>query len=291
MPRTTQCPVALTVAGSDSGGGAGIQADLKTFAAFGVHGTAAITCLTAQNPQRVLAVESVSAKMLRRQMEAVFEEFRPAAVKTGMLFSAGNVRFLARFFQGKNRPPLVVDPVMVSTSGAQLLETAAIKVLTERLLPLATLATPNLHEAEILTERKLESAEALRVAAREIHRRFGCAALVKGGHLRGGREAVDIFFDGDTELLVSAPFIKNVRTHGTGCTYSAAITAGLALGYGLSRSIEMAKTYITQAIAQSYRIGKHTALTSSLARVRTIPRPTTKPLPGADLPAERSGHS
>lgn len=253
-------PVALTIAGSDSGGGAGIQADLKTFAAFGVHGTSAITCLTAQNPQCVLAVESVSARMLRRQIEAVFDEFRPAAVKIGMLFSAGNVRILGRFFQGRDRPPLIVDPVMVATSGANLLETAAVKVLKERLLPLATLATPNLHEAEILTERKLETAEALRVAAREIHRQFGCAVLVKGGHLRGAREAVDIFFDGNTELLVSAPFIKKVRTHGTGCTYSAAITAGLALGYDLPRSVEMAKNYITQAIARSYRIGKHTAL-------------------------------
>ena len=258
--RRSSIPVALTIAGSDSGGGAGVQADLKTFAAFGVHGACAVTCLTAQNPRRVLAMEPASAGILRRQMEAVFEELRPAAVKTGMLFSAQNVEILADFFQKKNRLPLVVDPVMVATSGARLLESAAIRVLTERLLPLATLATPNLREAEILTGCKLASAEDLRAAAREIHRRFGCATLVKGGHLPGVREAVDIFFDGDTELLLSAPFIKNVRTHGTGCTCSAAITAALALGYDLPRAVALAKNYITQAIANGYRVGKHFVL-------------------------------
>jgi hydroxymethylpyrimidine/phosphomethylpyrimidine kinase len=149
---------------------------------------------------------------------------------------------------------------MVATSGARLLEPAAIKVLKERLLPLATLTTPNLHEAEILTGRKLASAEDRRAAAREIRRRFGCAAVIKGGHGRRGREAVDFFFDGDQELVFSAPFIKNVRTHGTGCTYSAAITAALALGYDLPRAIGMAKHYITQAIARSHHVGKHSVL-------------------------------
>ena len=149
-----QYPVALTIAGSDSGGGAGIQADLKTFAAFGVHGASAITCLTAQNPRRILAVESTPAKMVRRQIEAVFQELRPAAVKTGMLLSVENVRTVANFFRSQRRPPLVVDPVMVSTSGASLLAPAAIKVLQERLLPLATLVTPNLRETEILTGGK-----------------------------------------------------------------------------------------------------------------------------------------
>jgi hydroxymethylpyrimidine/phosphomethylpyrimidine kinase len=200
-----QYPVALTIAGSDSGGGAGIQADLKTFAAFGVHGASAITCLTAQNPRRVLAVESTPAKMLRQQIEAVFQELRPAAVKTGMLLSVENVRIVANFFRSQRRPPLVVDPVMVSTSGASLLAPAAIKVLQERLLPLATLVTPNLRETEILTGGKITSVENMRAAAREIHTRFGCAALVKGGHWRGTREAVDIFFDGRAELLLNAP--------------------------------------------------------------------------------------
>ena len=282
---------ALTIAGSDSGGGAGIQADLKTFAAFGVHGTSALTCLTAQNPRRVLAVESASAKVLRRQIEAVFEELRPAAVKTGMLFSAENVRILAGFFQKKSRVPLVVDPVMVATSGARLLEPSAIKVVREKLLPLATLTTPNLGEAEILTGHKLESPEDLRAAAREIHRRFGCAALVKGGHLRGGREAVDIFFDGDTELLLSAPFVRNVSTHGTGCTYSAAITAALALGHNLPQAVGMAKDYITQVIAQSYRVGKHSVLSHFSRWGVTTPKPATKLLPAANSRAGRLGRS
>jgi hydroxymethylpyrimidine/phosphomethylpyrimidine kinase len=287
--RKSSIPVALTIAGSDSGGGAGIQADLRTFAAFGVHGASALTCLTAQNPKRVLAVESASAKLLRRQLEAVFEELRPAAVKTGMLFSAENVRILAGFFQKKNRLPLVVDPVMVATSGARLLEPAAIKALKEKLLPLAMLTTPNLDEAEILTGHKLASPEDLRAAALEIHRRFGCAALVKGGHLRGSREAVDIFFDGDIELLLSAPFVRNVSTHGTGCTYSAAITAGLALGYNLPRAVGMAKDYITQVIARSYRVGKHSVLNHLFRRDVTTPKPATKPLLAADSQARRPG--
>jgi hydroxymethylpyrimidine/phosphomethylpyrimidine kinase len=291
VPKIKHCPVALTIAGSDSGGGAGIQADLKTFAAFGVHGATALTCLTAQNPRRVLAVESASAGMLRRQIEAVFEELRPAAVKTGMLFSAENVHILADFFQKKNRLPLVVDPVMVATSGARLLEAAATKVLQERLLPLATLTTPNLHEAEILTGHKLASAEDLRAAAREIYRQFGCAAVVKGGHWQGSRQAVDIFFDGKTELLLSAPFVRNVHTHGTGCTYSAAITAALALGHDLPRAVGVAKNYITQAIARSYHVGKHSVLNHFFRQGLTTPKPATKPLRVADAPAGRFGHS
>jgi len=263
MPTVTHGPVALTIAGSDSGGGAGIQADLKTFVAFGVHGASAITCLTAQNPRRVLAVESTAANMLRRQIEAVFEELHPLAVKTGMLLTAENVRVVADFFgvRGGRVPiALVVDPVMVSTSGARLLAPAAFKILQERLLSLATLVTPNLEEAEILIGEKIASVESMRAAVREIHTRFGCAALVKGGHLRAMRDAVDIFFDGRTELLLTAPFIKGVRTHGTGCTYSAAITAALALGRDLPQAVGMAKKYITQAIACGYRVGKHFAL-------------------------------
>jgi hydroxymethylpyrimidine/phosphomethylpyrimidine kinase len=259
MLKRKQLPVALTIAGSDSGGGAGIQADLKTFAALGVHGASAIACLTAQNPRRVLGVEPVSPKMLRQQIQAVFEELRPAAVKTGMLFSAENIRVVTGLLK-KKKCPLVVDPVMVSTSGTRLLEPAAINVLKDKLLPLATLVTPNLDEAEILTGHRPVSVEEMRQAAREIHSRFGCAALVKGGHLKNAREAIDIFFDGKTELLLSAPFIKGVRTHGTGCTYSAAICAALALGHDLPQAIQIGKKFVTSAISRSYRIGKHFAL-------------------------------
>ena len=260
MSGITHCPVALTIAGSDSGGGAGIQADIKTFAALGVHGATAIACLTAQNPKRVFAVETCSPRILRQQIEAVFEELPPAAVKTGMLFSAENVRIVASFFKTKKRPPLVVDPVMVSTSGAVLLKPAAIKIVKGKLLPLATLVTPNLYEAQILTGRKLASVEDMRTAAREIHARFGCAALVKGGHLENAHEAMDIFFDGRTELLLSAPFIKGVRTHGTGCTYSAAIAGYLARSLDLPQAVKCAKEFVTQAIAGSYRVRKHFAL-------------------------------
>ena len=264
MTARKTLPVALTIAGSDSGGGAGIQADLKTFAALGVHGASAIACLTAQNPRRVLAVEPCSPKMLRQQIEAVFEELPPAAVKTGMLFSAQNIAVVAKFFSHLPssilHPRLIVDPVMVSTSGARLLQPAAEKLLKEKLLPLAALVTPNLDEAEILAGAKISSPEAMRKAAREIHSRHGCAVLLKGGHLRNSREAIDIFFDGETELLLSAPFVKGVSTHGTGCTYSAAICAALALGHDLPHAVEIGKNFITAAISNSYRIGKHFAL-------------------------------
>ena len=264
MIKRKYLPVALTIAGSDSGGGAGIQADLKTFAALGVHGASAITCLTAQNPKRVLGIESVSPKMLRQQIEAVFEELPPAAVKTGMLFSAENISVVVDFFQNSKLKiknlKLIVDPVMVSTSGAKLLEPEAVKILMEKLLPLAALVTPNLDETEILTGHRPASVEEIREAAREIHSRFGCAALVKGGHLHGVSEAVDIFFDGRTELLLTAPFVKGIRTHGTGCVYSAAICAAFALGHDLPHAVELGKQFVTAAIAGSYRVGRHFAL-------------------------------
>jgi hydroxymethylpyrimidine/phosphomethylpyrimidine kinase len=264
MITRTTLPVALTIAGSDSGGGAGIQADLKTFAALGVHGTSAIACLTAQNPRRVLAVEPCSPRMLRQQIEAVFEELNPAAVKTGMLFTAQNISVVAKFFDNSKLKiknlKLVVDPVMVSTSGARLLQPAAEKILREKLLPLAALVTPNLDEAEILAGQKISSPEDLRSAARKIHSRHGCAVLVKGGHLKNSRMAIDVFYDGENELLLSAPFVKGVSTHGTGCTYSAAICAALALGHGLPHAVEIGKNFITTAIADSYRIGKFFAL-------------------------------
>ena len=264
MTKRRQWPVALTIAGSDSGGGAGIQADLKTFAALGVHGTSAIACLTAQNPRRILGVEPCSPKMLRQQIEAVFEELPPVAVKTGMLFSVENISVVAKFFRNSKLNikglKLIIDPVMVSTSGARLLEPAAEKVMREKLLPLATLVTPNLDEAEILAEQKIRSPEQMRAAAREIYSLFGCAVLLKGGHMKNSREALDVFFDGETELILSAPFVRGVSTHGTGCTYSAAICAALALGHDLPAAVEIGKNFITEAISASYRIGKHFAL-------------------------------
>jgi hydroxymethylpyrimidine/phosphomethylpyrimidine kinase len=260
MPQPAKLPIALTIAGSDSGGGAGIQADLKTFAALGVHGVTALTCITAQNPRRVLGVFPSSPAAVRRQLEAVFAELRPAAAKTGMLYSAAIIRLVADYFQHVRGVPLVVDPVMIATSGAALLRTSAVKMLQTRLLPLAALVTPNLDEAAMLAGRKLRSLEDLRFAAREIYRRHGCAVLVKGGHLRGLNEAADILYDGWSELLLTAPFVKGVRTHGTGCTYSAAITAHLAAGCDLPSAVARAKEFITQAIARSARVGRHSVL-------------------------------
>jgi hydroxymethylpyrimidine/phosphomethylpyrimidine kinase len=259
MPKRNFLPVALTIAGSDSGGSAGIQADLKTFAALGVHGASAIACLTAQNPKHILGIEVCSPKMLRQQIKAVFEELQPAAAKTGMLFLAKNVQIAVKFFQ-KQKCPLVVDPLMISTSGTRLLEPKAITTLKEQLLPLAMLVTPNLPEAEILAGQKISSVEEMRKAARKIHSLFGCAALVKGGHLKNAREATDIFFDGETELFLSAPFVKGVRTHGTGCTYSAAICAALALGHDLPDAVKIGKQFVTRAILQSYKTGRHFTL-------------------------------
>jgi len=261
--RGTQTfPVALTIAGSDSGGGAGVQADLKTFAALGLHGTSAITCVTAQNPKGVRGIQAIRPEIVRAQIEAVFAELPPAAVKTGMLYSVEIIRVVATFFQRGRRPPLVVDPVMVATSGALLLKPSAVKALLNELLPLATLATPNLDEAQILVGAKLASVEDLRAAARDIVRRFGCAALVKGGHLHGLREAVDIFNDGRMELLLRAPFVRGVSTHGTGCTYSAAIAGYLACDFRLPRAVKAAKCFVTQAIANSTRAAGHGVLNS-----------------------------
>jgi hydroxymethylpyrimidine/phosphomethylpyrimidine kinase len=253
-------PVALTIAGSDSGGGAGIQADLKTFAALGVHGTMAITCVTAQNPKGVTAIGACRPEMVRRQMEAVCAELRPAAVKTGMLYSAEIIRVVAKFLRGQRGVPLVVDPVMIATSGSRLLKTEAIEILKKELLPLASLLTPNLDEAGVLAGRKLRTVEDMRRAARGLNKKFGCAVLVKGGHLKGAKEAVDIYYDGKNELLLTAAFVKGVKTHGTGCTYSAAVVAYLARGCELVEAVGRAKEYVTGAIAGSRRAGRHWVL-------------------------------
>jgi hydroxymethylpyrimidine/phosphomethylpyrimidine kinase len=263
--KQTRLPIALTIAGSDSGGGAGIQADLKTFAALGVHGTSAITCLTAQNPRRVSGIQPATPRIVEQQLEGVFETFPPQAAKTGMLYSRPIIQTVAGFLRARKFPSLVVDPVMVATSGARLLQPAAVRALVNDLLPLAALVTPNLPEAEILAGRKLASLEDMRWAARELHARFGCAVLLKGGHLRNMKAAADILFDGREEWLLTAPFIPRVSTHGTGCTYSAAVTAHLARGRGLPKAVAHAKEFITQAIARSRRAGEYSVLGSPRA--------------------------
>ncbi len=253
-------PCAATIAGSDSGGGAGIQADLKAFEAHGVHGVSVITCLTAQHPGAVIGVEPSSPRMVARQWEAVLE-LHPGAVKTGMLYSRAIIERVADML-GRDAPPLIVDPVMVSTSGARLLKPSAMRALRERLLPMARLVTPNLDEAQLLTDVRISEPEDLRRAAAVIRERYGCAALVKGGHLEG-REAIDVYRDARVELLLIAPRITRVSTHGTGCTYSAAIAARVALGEELPAAVRLAKDYVTGAIASSNRVGSHLVLNYS----------------------------
>jgi hydroxymethylpyrimidine/phosphomethylpyrimidine kinase len=260
VSKRKSIPVALTIGGSDSGGGAGVQADLKTFAALGVHGTSVITCITAQNPIRVYGIEPCTPAMVRKQLQAVFDELQPHAVKTGMLFSAPIIQAVVEFFENRKRPPLTVDPVMVSTSGATLLDPDGVEVLSRKLLPLATMVTPNIHEAEILTGEELRSVDDMRAAAKSIHERFGCAALVKGGHLANSKQAVDVFYDGRRETLLSGPYVRGIHTHGTGCTYSAAIAAYLAQGLSLINAVKKAKGYITGAITHSDRARRHFVL-------------------------------
>lgn len=259
MSKHTSIPCALTIAGSDSGGGAGIQADLKTFNALGVHGLSAITCLTAQNPDAVLGVQPTRPALLQQQLAAITAGFKPAAIKTGMLYSRALIEVTARFAADHRKLPLVVDPVMIATSGARLLNRSALTALTTSLLPLATIITPNVPEAEALSGRKIETIEDQRQAARRLAEQFGCAVVVKGGHLQGA-EAADIFFDGHEEWLLTAPFLRGVKSHGTGCTFSAALAAQLATGSDLPAAVAAAKDFVTGAIAGSRRVGRHTVL-------------------------------
>lgn len=256
-------PCVLTIAGSDSGGGAGIQADLKTFAAIGVHGTSAITCITAQNPLEVRDVLAVRPETVRNQIKAVSEVLKPQAIKTGMLYSSAIIKVVQQTVQ--KDVPLIVDPVMISTSGALLLQESAIKAL-KHLMKRALLVTPNLHEAEHLLGRKIRKPEELRAAAREIHELYGCAALIKGGHLSQMTVALDFLYDGKSEWMLEAPYVRGISTHGTGCTYSAAITAYCALGDALPRAVYRAKEFISNAIARSYKTGGHFVLNTHWSR-------------------------
>jgi hydroxymethylpyrimidine/phosphomethylpyrimidine kinase len=219
----------------------------------------AVTCLTAQNPRAVLGVQATKPDMLRMQLAAISQEFPIRAMKTGMLYSRALIDVVVEFATANRRIPLVVDPVLIATSGARLLNRSAMSALTDRLLPLATLVTPNLPEASALLGTRLRDIEDQRRAARELCRRFDCAVIVKGGHLKGA-EAADIYFDGRNELLLTAPFLHGIKTHGTGCTFSAAVTACLARGMELSVAVGNAKQFVTDAIAGSRRAGSHAVL-------------------------------
>ncbi|WP_457754543.1 bifunctional hydroxymethylpyrimidine kinase/phosphomethylpyrimidine kinase [Thermococcus sp.] len=245
---------ALTIAGSDSGGGAGIEADLKTFSAFGVHGLVAITSVTAQNTQEVRVIYDVSPEVVAKQIEAVADDIGVDAAKTGMLSNAGIIKAVAKTVK-RYEFPLVVDPVMIAKSGAPLLREDAMDALIKYVIPLATLATPNKPEAEKLSGVKIETLEDAKKATKIIVEELGAkAAIVKGGHLNLS-EAVDVLYYAGKFREYRAPFVEGC-THGTGCSFSAAITANLAKGKGLEEAIKVAKEFITMGIFYGARIGK-----------------------------------
>ncbi|MBA2371928.1 MAG: bifunctional hydroxymethylpyrimidine kinase/phosphomethylpyrimidine kinase [Chloroflexi bacterium] len=247
-------PAALTIAGSDSGGGAGIQADLKTFQALGVYGMSAITALTAQNTIGVWAVQEVLPEIVAAQIDAVAEDIGVDGAKTGMLSSAPIIRAVAdRVRHWDLGPVLVVDPVMVAKSGDRLLREDAVRALIDELLPLAAVVTPNLPEAEVLVGHALTTDDDLRAAAREIVALGPRAVVIKGGHREG--DATDLFFDGRQELRLEARRIDTRSTHGTGCTFSAAIAARIALGDELADAVRAAKAYLTAAIEHAAPLG------------------------------------
>jgi len=245
-------PIALTIAGSDPSGGAGIQADLKTFHQFGVYGEAVITLLTVQNTVRVSRVEVMAAALVLEQLEAVLEDIPPAAAKTGALGSAEVVSAVARAAGGFGFP-LVVDPVMVSKHGLPLLPESAVSALRGQLVPRAALVTPNVPEAEALTGIAIRNLDDARRAARRLCEMGAQAVLIKGGHLAG--EATDVLFDGTEWREFPAPRLETRHTHGTGCTYSAAITAGLAQGMALVAAVARAKGFIHEAIRTNPGLG------------------------------------
>jgi hydroxymethylpyrimidine/phosphomethylpyrimidine kinase len=244
---------ALTIAGSDSGAGAGIQADLKTFAALGVYGTSAITAITAQNTVGVTQILALNPNLVGAQIDAVIGDIGADAVKTGMLANARIIDMVAKKIGEHRLRNVVVDPVMVATSGDLLIQKNAVAVLRTRLIPLATVVTPNLPEAEELTGMKLRTSAEIDEAAKRIVKMGAKTVIIKGGHRKG--PAVDLFYDGKKFTALNAPRIRTKNTHGTGCTFSAAIAAYLAKGEKIESAVASAKRYITQAIKTGFVVG------------------------------------
>jgi hydroxymethylpyrimidine/phosphomethylpyrimidine kinase len=245
---------ALTIAGSDSGGGAGIQADLKTFAAHGVFGMTAITAITAQNTLGVSAVHTVPADIVVAQIEAVVSDIGVDAIKTGMLATAAIVEAVAAAIVDLDLPRVVIDPVMVAKGGARLLDADAIEAMKTELFRRAMVITPNAAEAEALTGLEVRTLAQAHAAARALRALGPAAVLVKGGHLPG-EEAVDVLFDGSSAIELRAPRIRTTSTHGTGCTFASAIAANLALGAALPEAARRAKDYLTEAIRRAEPLG------------------------------------
>ncbi len=244
----------MTIAGSDSGGGAGIQADLKTFAAFGVYGTSVVTAVTAQNTVAVTGVHEVPVEMIAAQVQAVMTDLGADAVKTGMLSSSAIIKTVAAEMRRLGVTRLVVDPVMVAKSGDRLLREEAVDALRSTLLPLAAVVTPNVPEAETLTGIEVRSGEDARRAARRILDMGARSVVVKGGHLPG--DPVDLYYDGSRFLELPGKRVDTASTHGTGCTFASAIAAGLALGHDLVDAVAGAKEYVTEAMSRAFPMGQ-----------------------------------
>lgn len=253
---TPSIPVAMTIAGSDSGGGAGIQADLRTFAFHCVHGTSAITCITAQNTLGVTRVDALPAAAVVAQIQTVFEDIAIQAVKTGMLLNSEIISAVAQQIEALAIDRLVVDPVMVSRTGAQLIDDAAVASLRDRLIPLATVVTPNRYEAQILTGIEIQSLDDMKAAAERIYQDLGATVLVKGGGMTGDLRGVDVWFDGHQLETLTTTQVETKNTHGTGCTLAAAIAANLARSQELATAVQQAKEYVTNALKYALDIGK-----------------------------------
>ncbi len=255
---SSSIPIALTIAGSDSGGGAGIQADLKTFAFHCVHGTSALTCVTAQNTQGVTRVDALSAQAVVAQIEAVVSDIGVQATKTGMLLNQEIINAVAMSVKTLGLENLVVDPVMVSRTGAQLIDDEAVASLRDVLIPLAAIVTPNRYEAQILSGLEIKNLDDMQAAAQRIHQLGARAILVKGGGMTGDLRGVDVWFDGITLCTLVTELVETSNTHGTGCTLSSAIAANLALGKDLLSAVRSAKDYVTTALKYALDIGQGT---------------------------------
>lgn len=267
---------ALTIAGSDSGGGAGIQADLKTFAAYGVYGMSVITAVTAQNSTGVFAVSEVDPGMITAQCEALFEDFPVHAVKVGMLSSGDAVEAVEAVLARVKPPALVLDPVITAKSGASLLRSDALRLLAETLFPLALLITPNIPEAEAFTGLSVTDETSMKEAARRLSALGARNVLVKGGHLTKSRESCDLLYDGHEFYSFSSPRLSTPHTHGTGCTLSSAVAAGLALGFSLFHALKTAKYYITEAIRQAPGLGNGSGPVNHLVSPFQDPEPAAE---------------
>lgn len=249
-------PIAMTIAGSDSGGGAGIQADLRTFAFHCVHGTSVLTCVTAQNTQGVSRVDALPPEAIAAQFEAIMTDMRVSAIKTGMLLNQEIIRATLKKLIAFGCGNVVIDPVMVSRTGAKLLDDDAIHMIRDLLVPLAAITTPNRYEAQILANMEIHNLANMQEAAQRIYKLGARSVLIKGGAMSGDLRGVDVWFDGDRLETLQTEFVDTPHTHGTGCTLSAAITANLALGKPHWQAVQEAKTYVTTALKHSLAIGQ-----------------------------------